>query len=138
MPRQSQVFAAHVLVAAVHRLTGSTNATLTPVDLVYKSFAILDADNNVVPESQQTRIQSGAVQCQTEIFNLRGLAGTIESGKADEQRAGSWFCTHEFLVLRSSNSARDFSERPVAVIPCYGSRHKRFQAQPLRRLWRQS
>src|SRR5690349_13056478 len=94
MPGQSQVPAAHVLVAAIHRFSRRTNASLALINLMDKAFTVFDPDYNVVPEGEQAGGETCGLQGRAQVFNLRGFARAIHAGKADEHSSSAGAVSH--------------------------------------------
>src|SRR5205823_13165531 len=83
MPRRCQVPAADVLVAPVYRLPWSSDAALAAVNLMHKALTISREDHDVVPESEQARLQPQTAEGITEVLDLGSLTCTIKAGEAD-------------------------------------------------------
>src|SRR5207248_3701846 len=87
VPRNREIPLADVLIAPVHRLAGSADAALASIHLVHKTFAVAREHHYIVPEGEQRSAQTGLRQHGAKILDLRGLAGAVEAGEADQQRA---------------------------------------------------
>src|SRR5512141_3077191 len=87
MADEAQIPGANVLVAALDRFVWGADAALTTVNLVNESFAIAREDDDVVPEGEHRFAQPEGVHEGTEVIDLGGLPGSIESGEADHNRS---------------------------------------------------
>src|SRR4051812_19768230 len=85
MTRQCEIPAPHVFVAPLHRLSRRADAALALVGLVYKTFAIAAAHNNVVPKGELLGAIAAGVQRTYQVRYLCALARAIEAGEGDEQ-----------------------------------------------------
>src|SRR6185437_6448316 len=94
--------ATHVLVTAIHRLPRRTNAPLAFIDLMDKTLAVSHSDYYVVPEREQAGGESRSLQGGAQIVNLRGFAGAIHAGKADEHSSSAGPVSHGHLPFSIS------------------------------------
>jgi len=78
--------AAHVLIASLDRLARRPYAPFTLIDSMDKPFAVLDADHDIVPESQKVSGQPSRTKSRAEILDLRRFPRAIQTGEADEPR----------------------------------------------------
>src|SRR5512146_1442192 len=89
MARQADVPAADVLIAAIHRLAGRSDAALAVEHLVDDALAIARQHYYIVPESEQARAQAVRFEKAAQAFDLRRLARAVQSGEADQEGSHS-------------------------------------------------